>query len=86
VGLPFGPLELHELAWRSELSRDSVVELVGSRSYALVLSPPERERLLAAVRRLLDEHPDTAGRERVPLPYRTLCFRAILGEITRNPR
>ena len=86
VGPPFGPLELRELTWRSELSRDSVVELVASRSYALVQDPPERERLLAAVRRLLDEHPDTAGRERVPLPYRTLCFRSVLGGVTRSPR
>ena len=61
-----------------------MVELVASRSFALVLDPPERERLLAAVRRLLNQHPDTAGRERVPLPYRTLCYRSVLGEITRS--
>jgi SAM-dependent methyltransferase len=86
VGLPFAPLEQHELTWRSELSRDSVVELVASRSYALVLDPPERERLLAAVRRLLDQHPDTAGRERGRLPYRTLCFRSVLREVSGNRR
>jgi hypothetical protein len=86
VGLPFGPVEQHELTWRSELSREEVVELVASRSYTLVLDPPERERLLAAVRRLLDQHPDTAGRERLPLPYRTVCYRAILGDVTGNPR
>jgi SAM-dependent methyltransferase len=85
VGPPFGPLEQHELTWRSELSREAVVELVASRSYALVLDPPERERLLAAVRRLLDRHPDTAGRERLPLPYRTVCYRTVLGEITGSP-
>ena len=80
--LPFGPLEQHELTWRSEVSREAVVELVASRSYAIVLDPPDRERLLASVRGLLDEHPDTAGRERLPLPYRTVCYRAVLGEIT----
>ena len=80
VGPPFGPLERHELTWRSELPREAVVELVASRSYALVLDPPARERLLAAVRRLLDEHADTAGRDRVPLPYRTVCYRAVLAE------
>jgi SAM-dependent methyltransferase len=90
VGPPFGPLERHELPLHTELPREDVAELVASRSYALVLEPPERERLLAAVRRLLDVHPDTAGRERVPLPYRTLCYRALLDEgeggVTRNPR
>jgi SAM-dependent methyltransferase len=86
VGLPFGPLEHHELAWRSEIGREEVVELVASRSYALVLDPPERDRLLAAVRRLLEEHPDTAGRDRVPMPYRTICYRAVLGNLTRTPR
>ena len=83
VGPPFGPLERNELSWRSELPPEAVVELVASRSYAIVLDPPERERLLAAVRRLLDEHPDTTGRDRVPMPYRTVCYRASL---TRSPR
>ncbi len=83
VGPPFGPLDRNELSWRSELPREAVVELVASRSYAIVLDPPERERLLAAVRGLLDEHPDTMGRDRVPMPYRTVCYRASL---TRSPR
>jgi SAM-dependent methyltransferase len=88
VGPPFGPLERRELSWRSELSREGVVELVASRSYALVLEPPERERLLAAVRRLLAEHPGTAGRDLVPMTYRTVCFRAFLAGpgISRSPR
>jgi SAM-dependent methyltransferase len=80
VGPPFGPLQRHELTWRSELPREGVVGLVASRSYALVLEPAERERLLAAVRRLLDEHPGTAGRDRVPMPYRTVCYQALLGD------
>ena len=46
----------------------------------LALDVPERKRLLASVRRLLDEHPDTAGRDPVPLPYRTVCYRAVLAE------
>jgi SAM-dependent methyltransferase len=78
VGPPFGPLERHELAWRSELRPEQVVDLVASRSYVLSAEPPERERLLDAVRRLLREHPDTRGRDTVTLPYRTLCYRAVL--------
>ena len=79
VGLPFGPLERHEVTWRSELSPEAVVELVASRSYAIVLEPPQRERLLAAVRRLLETNPGTAGRDLVPMPYRTVCYRAVVG-------
>jgi SAM-dependent methyltransferase len=78
VGPPFGPVERHELVWRQELAPEAVVELVASRSYAIALDPPQRARLLAAVRRLLDGHPDTAGREVLSVPYRTLCYRALL--------
>ena len=77
AGPPFGPVERHELVWQQKLSPEAVVELVASRSYAIALDPADRERLLAAVRRLLDEHPDTAGRRTLCVPYRTLCFRAV---------
>ncbi len=78
VGPPFGPTERHELTWHSELRREQVVELVASRSYVLSADPPERARLLGAVRRMLEEHPDTRHRTVVTLPYRTLCYRTVL--------
>lgn len=78
VGPPFGPIERHELTWRHELRPDEVVDLIGSRSYALVMEQPQREHLLGAVGRLLREHPDTRGRATLQLPYRTLCYRTFL--------
>ncbi len=78
VGPPFEPVERHELTWGSELRPEQVVDLIASRSYLLTAEAPEREHLLGAVRRLLEEHPDTRGRDTVTLPYRTLCYRAVL--------
>ncbi|MDP9393757.1 MAG: hypothetical protein M3Q27_05600 [Actinomycetota bacterium] len=44
----------------------------------IVLAQDERRRVLAAVERLLDEHPDLAGRGEIPLPYVTRAFRVRL--------
>jgi SAM-dependent methyltransferase len=78
VGPPFGPLERHDVPWRREVTREQVVDLVASRSFLLSAAAGERERLLAAVRGLLGEHPDTRGRDVLTLPQRTICYRAVL--------
>jgi len=47
------------------------VARVASVSFVAALSEPEREGVLAEVRKLLATDPKTRGREEVELPYRT---------------
>jgi hypothetical protein len=51
-------------------------DLAASRSHLLTLPHDERAALLAEVDDLAATHPDLRGRDVVPLPYRTDCFRA----------
>ncbi len=52
-----------------------LLELVGSRSYALVLPPPARQALLDKVQDLVAGHADLAGRDHFEMPYLTSCWR-----------
>jgi len=65
--------------WTHDLSPEDVVGLAASRSYVLTAEPAERQRVLDEVRDLLAAHPDTAGRETIPVPYTTTCWRARRG-------
>jgi SAM-dependent methyltransferase len=78
VGPPFGPVERLDVAWRSHLSPDTVIDLAASRSYVITMPADERAAVLAAVRHLLDTHPALAGVADVVLPYVTRCSRAFL--------
>jgi SAM-dependent methyltransferase len=69
----FGTVETAEFALEQVLDRDTLLDLVLSRSYCAKLPPGDREPILAAVGRLYDE---TAGPDGVRLPYVTDCFRA----------
>lgn len=69
----FGPVETAVFRFEQLLDRETLLELVLSRSYCAKLPPAEREPILEAVGRLYDE---TAGTEGVRLPYLTECFRA----------
>jgi len=42
-----------------------------------VMSAGEQRETLAAVSRLLDTHPQTAGLATISLPYVTLCYRYV---------
>ena len=53
------------------VSREVLVERVGSTSFVAALSEPDREAALAQLRALLDEHPETRGRTELTIPYRT---------------
>jgi hypothetical protein len=53
------------------VSREVLVERVGSTSFVAALSEPDREEALAQFRALLDEHPETRGRDELTIPYRT---------------
>jgi hypothetical protein len=69
----FGPVEKAEHQIEQVLGRETLLDLVLSRSYCAKLPPAEREPILAAVGRLYDE---VAGDDGVSLPYVTQCFRA----------
>jgi SAM-dependent methyltransferase len=79
VGPPFGPLEQHQVRWVHETTVPEVVDMIASRSYVILLPPDQREALLASVRRLLETDPALAGRDGIPLPYVSWCWR------TRRP-
>ncbi len=69
----FGPLAQATFAFAQRLDRDTLRDLVLSRSYCAVRTPEEQAPILAAVDRIFDEH---AAGEAIELPYRTACFRA----------
>lgn len=80
VGAPLVDAErLTTGRWTHDLSPEDVVGLAASRSYVLAAEPAERQRVLDEVRHLLAGHPDTAGRESIPVPYTTTCWRARRG-------
>ncbi|OFW71197.1 MAG: hypothetical protein A2Y55_05850 [Actinobacteria bacterium RBG_16_68_12] len=69
----FSPVETAEFTFEQSLDRETLLDLVLSRSYCAKLPPPEREPILEAVGRLYDEE---AGPDGLHLPYLTECFRA----------
>lgn len=77
VGEPFGEGERTQFAWTNPYTRQGLLDLVRSRSYFAVMSPEEQRETLAAVSRLIDSHPQTAGLETLRMPYVTLCFRYV---------
>ena len=68
----FGPVERAYFGIEQILDRETLLDLVLSRSYCAKLPPAEREPTLVAVGELYDE---IAGAEGVRLPYVTECFR-----------
>jgi SAM-dependent methyltransferase len=56
---------------------EQVVAGIATRSYVALMDDVRRAAFLAAVRALLDEHPDTRGRELLELPYVTRAYRLI---------
>ena len=62
-------------AYEQELDADGLVDLVGSRSYAILLPPDERAAMLARVRELTRTHPELVGRQHFAMPYVTTCER-----------
>ena len=76
LGDSFRPIESFETTWTMEITRPALDELVASRSYFLVASPADQALMLESLNRMLDGHPETAGRSVFELPYRTFCYRA----------
>jgi SAM-dependent methyltransferase len=69
----FAPVETAVFRFEQLLDRETLLELVLSRSYCAKLPPAEREPILEAVGRLYDEE---AGPDGLRLPYLTECFRS----------
>jgi len=72
----FHAAETLELPHAHRLSRESLLALMQTFSYYLLLDPAGRADLLHRVDELTRRHPDLAGRETFVLPYITRCWRA----------
>ena len=75
-GPGFGPVRRENFRHTVDCTPARLLELVHSRSYYLAADAATRKRVDAAVRALTREHPDLAGRDSFPLPYRTEVYRA----------
>lgn len=78
VGPPFDPIEHFTVEWRHRITRESLLDLVASRSYVITLSEQARDAVLAEVRELVKTHPTLKGADVIELPYVTKCSRARL--------
>jgi SAM-dependent methyltransferase len=70
----FGPVETATFRFTQVLDRETMLDLVVSRSYCAKLPPAEREPILDAVAQLFDEH-EADGK--IELPYVTECYRTV---------
>lgn len=69
----FQPTEAASFSFEQPLDRETLLDLVLSRSYCAKLEPEDREPILRAIGDLYDE---TAGPDGVRIAYVTECFRA----------
>lgn len=69
----FGPVESTTFSWVQQINRETLRDLVLSRSYCASKQPAAREEILIEVDRLFDEH---AVDGELELPYVTECYRA----------
>ena len=69
----FGPLEMATFRFAQRLDRETLRDLVRSRSYCATKAREEQEEILARVDRVFAEH---ASGDEIELPYVTECFRA----------
>lgn len=72
----FGYVEEETFRFWQPLRRTELRDLALSRSNVAVLDPMAQERLLRKVGELFDEY--QTGPDGLLLPYRTLCFRAVV--------
>jgi SAM-dependent methyltransferase len=72
----FEPVERAEFRHAVACTPDLLVSLMQTRSYFLTAPRQRQAELVAAVRRLTQEHPDLVGAAAFPLPYVTGVFRA----------
>jgi SAM-dependent methyltransferase len=70
----FGPLHKTEFHHEQTLTPEGVVERFRGVSHLAVLTPAEREPHLQEIRDVLHNHPDTAGKSEVAIPYRVDAY------------
>jgi ubiquinone/menaquinone biosynthesis C-methylase UbiE len=58
-----------------QLEPEQVVQGIATRSYVATMDDARRAEFLGRVREVLAGHPDTRGRDRLDLPYRTDAYR-----------
>lgn len=73
----FGPAERAEFRHGVTQTPQGLVDLIATRSWYLVASEDERQRLRGEVRELCATHPDLAGRDSFELPYVTTACRTV---------
>jgi SAM-dependent methyltransferase len=78
----FEPAERTTFAFWQDVTRDTLVDIVASRSYIASLPEAEREAKLDAVRALYDEY--GRGHDGMQLPYVTECFRAQVRDLRED--
>ncbi|MDM7887629.1 class I SAM-dependent methyltransferase [Curtobacterium sp. RHCJP20] len=69
VGAPFGAGVHDTVRWTHEQDRDAFLDMIASRSSVILMPEEERRAVLDAVRQVLDEDPETAGRPTIPVDY-----------------
>lgn len=72
----FGEVRMRVFRHSKPLNREGLIRLVHSRSYYLTADATRQRELTEAVGRLVDTHPDLAGKETFAMPYVTTAFRA----------
>ncbi len=67
-----------------KFDRQSLVGYISSSSYAAVMSPDEREALLAEVGAIYDSY--GRGHDGMMMPWKAVCFRAAVTRLAAGPR
>jgi SAM-dependent methyltransferase len=73
----FGKVTRHDVDHSQTLDEQRLVDLAASRSYVIALSPTDRDRFLAGVRRFAQTDPELAGRDTFEQPYVTRTYRFV---------
>ena len=73
VGPPFEQVLRQDVVWTMAMTRARLLDMIGSRSYVILLPPAERADLLARVAAIVDGHPDLRGRQEFEYPFVTEC-------------
>jgi SAM-dependent methyltransferase len=75
----FGAVQRREFPNPVTFDRERLRAWASSTSRIAILDPDDRERALADVVRVADEHPDLRGLAEFPIPFVTVCVRAVRG-------
>ncbi len=73
----FHDVQRHGFANPIEFSLDRLLDWARSTSSVAVLEPGARDELLDEIRRLCATDPDLRGRDTIPMPFVTMCVRAV---------